>query len=144
MNLTITLDNLDESIRKLKELAELIRQFPKDVAIESMDSIGYSDTGVSYGEGENIVYASGKEIAFEEFGAGYWADTTSLTLSDGGNIATYPGAWSEDHARTFQRHRESGEPTTSYKYNKLPQHKMQREAERLRNNTEQKAREYFK
>lgn len=136
MKLTITLDNLDDAIKQLKELAEKIRQFPKDVATESMDRIGYSSTGVSYGDGENTVYAGGNGIAFEEFGAGFYAQ-----VADFDDFHTEPGIWSADHARTFQNWQGQD---YAYPYNKQPQRKMQIEAERLRNETEQKAKDYFK
>ena len=142
MNLTITMDNLDEAIRKLGELAEQLEEFPKDVARESMDRIGYSNTGVSYGDGENRVYASGDGIAFAEWGAGYYADTTTIEV-DGIGIPSYPGVWSDDHGNTFLPHLYSGKPQETYKYNRAPQHKMQDEAERLRVDTEQKAKDYF-
>lgn len=139
MKIEVTWDNLDESIKQLKELAEKIKQFPKDVAQESMSHIGYSGTGVSYSEGENKVFASGDQIAFAEFGAGFYADTTTLKV-DGQSMESYPGVWSEDHAQTFQNY--SGDPS-SYKYNRQPQHQMQNEVERLRSNTEQKAKDFF-
>ena len=139
MTINITWGNLDEAIKQLRELAKKIEQFPKDVAQESMSHINYSGTGVSYSEGENKVFASGDQIAFAEFGAGYYADVTTLNVN-GQSMESYPGVWSEDHAQTFQYY--SGDPN-SYKYNRVPQHQMQNEVERLRSDTEQKAKDYF-
>lgn len=151
MKLEITWDNLDTAIEQLKELAEKIKQFPKDVAQESMSHISYSGTGVSYSEGENKVFASSHGIAFQEFGAGFYADETTLNI-DGKNVSSYPGVWSADHARTFQawQFRQLGRMNTServhdsqYPYNVEPSHTMQNEAERLRRDTEARAKDYF-
>ena len=139
MKLVITWDNLDDAINQLKELAEKIRQFPNDVAQESSDRIPYSGTGVSYSEGENHVYASGEGIAFQEYGSGFYADVTSINI-DGKNMPSYPGVWSEDHKNTFatwQGH------DWAYPYNNQPTHYMQDEVERLRRDTEPKAKDYF-
>lgn len=152
MNLTITMTNLDDSIRQLKELAEKVREFPKDVARESMDKVGYGNMGISYGEGMNEVFTDAEGIAFAEWGAGFYADTTTIETSSG-TFESYPGVWSKDHARTFQAwqfrqlsrlYTKARVHDSQYPYNRMPQHKMQNEAERLRNETEDKAKEYFK
>ena len=139
MKLEITWDNLDTAIEQLKELAEKIKQFPKDVAQESMSHINYSGTGVSYSEGENKVFASGEGIAFQEYGAGFYADVTSINV-DGMNMSSYPGVWSEDHQNTFATWQGQD---WAYPYNNQPTHHMQNEAERLRRDTESKAKDYF-
>lgn len=139
MKLEVTWDNLDEAINMLKELAEKIRQFPKDVASESTSHIPYNGTGVSYSEGKNTVFATGEGIAFQEYGSGFYADVTTIRV-DGKNMPSYPGVWSEDHQNTFatwQGH------DWAYPYNNQPTHYMQDEAERLRRDTEQKAKDYF-
>ena len=143
MKLEITWDNLNTAIEQLKELAEKIKQFPKDVAQESMSHISYSGTGVSYSEGENKVFASGSQVAFMEYGTGFDADFTTLTLDNGQKLPSYPGVWSDDHANTFLNHLYSNKPQESYPYNREGEHQMEKEVERLRSNTEAKAKDYF-
>lgn len=144
MKLTITLDNLDEAIRQLKQLAKQIEDFPKDVAQESLTHIGYPDTGISSSNGVNRVFAMGDGIAFLEWGAGYEADFTTIEVDGVGSLPSYPGVWSDDHANTFKHHLYSGQPHGTYPYNRSPQNKMTNEAERLRRDTETKAKGYFR
>lgn len=148
MKLTITLDNLDDAIKQLSELAKQLRQFPEDVADESKNSVGYEQMMVEMSPGMHKIKAIGDGIAFAEYGAGFVADDTTLELEDGGTLNSYPGVWSNDHEKTFQQHMFKilyGKALESdYKYNREPQRKMQTEAERLRNQTELKAKDYFR
>ncbi len=140
MTIDITLDNLDTAIKQLEELAEKIEQFPEDVATESWNRIPYADTGISRSEGQHTVFASGEGIAFQEFGSGFYAQVTSININ-GSDAPSYPGVWSEDHKNTFatwQGH------DWAYPYNNQPTRYMQDEAERLRRETELKAKDYFK
>lgn len=145
MNLTITLSNLDSAIRQLEEFSKKLEEFPKDVAYESADNVRYPNATpmVIHTDGENKIVNRGKGIAFMEFGAGYDADFTTIEFAGGGSLPSYPGVWSDDHAGTFLRHLYSGKPQETYRYNQPAQHKMQDEAERLRVDTEQKAKDYF-
>ena len=137
MELTITLENLDESIEKLRELSHRLQKFPEEVAMESAHNIKYGDANsyVEHHDGMNIVSVEGDGIAFAEFGAGFKAET----WSDNG-FSTEPGSWSIDHAQTFQNYQ--GDPER-YRYNQEPQMKVQQEAQRLQRDTESKARLYF-
>ena len=56
---------------------------------------------------------------------------------------SYPGVWSDDHANTFLNHLYSNKPQESYPYNREGEHQMEKEVERLRSNTEAKAKDYF-
>ena len=137
MNLTITLENLDESITALRELAHRIERFPTEVAYESAERVRYPGMSpyVVHMDGYNRVEQNGEGIAFEEFGAGFTAEQWTGT-----NFSTMSGEWSADHARTYQEWQ--GEEV-DYPYNKEPQMKMQNEAYRLEKETENKARTYF-
>ncbi len=135
MTLEITLDNLKESVKALRNLAKQIEQFPHDVAMESASNVGYSNVNVEQTDSANIVTASGNQIAFEEFGAGFVAE-----VADIGDFHTEPGIWSEDHAKTYQNWKGDME---DYPYNRQPKMEMQKEAERLRNETENKAKGYL-
>lgn len=137
MELTITLDNLDESIEKLRELAHKLEQFPTEVAMESAHNIKYGEavSTVDHHDGLNIVSVEGNGIAFQEFGAGFKAQTWSEN-----GFSTEPGSWSIDHAQTFQNYQ--GDPER-YRYNQEPKMKVQNEAQRLQRDTEEKARRYF-
>lgn len=141
MRLVIDLTNPSEAEAQLRELAEKLRNFPKIVAEESAQNIHYfTEKGSvrarveSIADGNRIV-AENDQIAFMEFGAGFPAQNTTIE-----GLTTYPGAWSEDHAQTFQRFK--GDPD-DYMYNRDPQMAMQNEAHRLIKDTERKAQEYF-
>lgn len=139
MKLKIDLDNLDDAIQKLEALSNKIREFPHEVATESSQRIGYSGTVVEPGNSKNRIVAKGEGYVFQEFGAGFEAQVTTIDI-DGTPTESYPGVYSEDHGRTFQEH--SGRPE-DYPFNITPKMTMQNEAKRLEAETEDKARRYF-
>ena len=146
MNIRINLDNLEQGVKDLERLISKLEYFTADVAEEARMGVGYNDVSVHHnGSGSHTIIASGNQIAFEEFGAGYVADYESGFHEWGGeDFHTEPGVWSETHERTFQNHMESGKPPSTYRYNRIPQNRMQRTAQRLHSDTAQKASEYFK
>ena len=141
MKIVIDLNKPEEAEAQLRELAEKIRNFAHEVATESAQNIHYTTEGGSVGAraeeiaGGYAVVAENPQIAFMEFGAGFPAQNITIE-----GFTTYPGAWSEDHAQTFQNW--TGDPD-NYMYNRDPQMAMQNEAHRLIKDTERKAKEYF-
>ncbi len=137
MELTITLENLDESIRQLREFAHKVERFPMEVAYEAAENIRYPESSpyVVHMDGRNRIEVQGEGIAFQEFGAGFLAEPWS-----GYGFSTAPGDWSADHARTYQNYQGDA---LGYRYNQEPQMKVQNEAERLGRETETKARLFF-
>ena len=135
MNITITLDNLDQSIRELEELSHKLRRFPEEVGMESASHIAYPERTVTSREGETIISAREKGIAFDEFGTGFYAD-----VYDHDGFHTEPGIWSEDHEQTFQNWQGQD---YAYPYNTHPSRKLRNEVDRLTTNTEEFARRYF-
>ena len=146
MTLEITMENLKESVKALRNLAKQIEQFPHDVAEESKTRVGYSNMSHESEPGLNVVIAGGEGVAFKEYGAGFYAEETTIPLEGGGEMPNYPGVWSEDPVlgkQTFQHYLERDGSPDGYPYNRMPQMRMQDEAERLRNETENKAKGYF-
>ncbi len=141
MKIVINLDKPEEAEAQLRELAEKIRNFAHEVATESAQNIHYATENGSVGatvepiEKGYAVVARNPQIAFMEFGAGFPAQNITIE-----GFTTYPGAYSEDHAQTFQNYK--GDPD-EYMYNRDPQMAMQNEAHRLIKDTERKAQEYF-
>lgn len=141
MKIVLNLDDPETTEAQLRELAEKLRNFPQAVAEESAQNIHYyTEKGSVSARVEpiadgNRIVAENDQIAFMEFGAGFPAQNITIE-----GFTTYPGAWSEDHAQTFQRFK--GDPD-NYMFNRDPQMAMQNEAHRLIKDTERKAQEYF-
>lgn len=143
MNLTITLENLDESIEALNDLALKLEQFPHDIARDMANKVAYPSTNpyVISQQGLNTVVNEGDGVAFEEFGAGFVAETWS-----NGTFSTEPGIYSRDPVLgkgTFEKHIAEGRPESEYRYNRKPGAKMQKATQTWRWTTEAKARLYF-
>ena len=138
-------NSIDKAIAQLEELQKKVSFFTSDVAEEAKLNVGYSGTSVvHHGSGRHTIVASGEDIAFREFGAGYVADYEVGFQEWGGEtFHSEPGIWSESHARTFQTHQQSGAAPSTYRYNKVPENRMQRTAQDLHANTAQKAKGYF-
>lgn len=144
MNIKINLDNLDDAIKQIEALQTKVENFTADLATETRDKIGYASMSVVHAGNSHTIIASGDEIAFAEWGAGYTADMNEGFEQLGGDpFVTYPGVWSETHARTFQRHQASGKDPSTYKYNRRPLRRMEKAAVNIHYNIVQKAREYF-
>lgn len=128
MKLTLNFDD-----NALNQFYGRLEDFPMRVTVSSASRVGYSHMGGTHNPAEGVskVIAGGDQVAFQEFGAGFTADTTVLETSESGYKPSYPGVWSADHARTFQRYRENGGSMLAYPYNRLPEHRMTREAEKL-------------
>ena len=145
INITIDLDNLDKSIEELKTLSDQVRDFSSDLAMDYRSKVGYSDVSVHHGGNVQIIEASGDQIAFEEWGAGYDATYEhGFTDLGGDQFESKPGIWSESHQQTFQHHQASGKQPSTYRYNKMPKHRMESTARRIQSEITQKARDYFK
>jgi len=145
MNIKITLDNLDSAIKQIEELRSKVRDLSADLAEDYRTQVGYDDVSIHHGGSNATIVASGEQIAFEEWGAGYTADYNSGYEHMGGDsFFTYPGVWSESHERTFQHHQESGKDPSTYHYNKEPKHYMENTARRIQTEIDQKVRERFK
>lgn len=145
MNIKISLDNLDNAIKQLETLQGKVRDFSSDLAMDYRSQVGYSDVTVHHGGNSQIIEASGDQIAFEEWGAGYDATyENGFTDLGGDQFESKPGIWSESHEKTFQRHQESGKQPSTYRYNRLPRHRMESTARRIQGEIVQKARDYFK
>ena len=141
----IDLDNLDTSIKELETLCSKVRDFPSDLALDYRAQVGYSDVSVYHGAASQIINASGDQIAFEEWGAGYDATYEhGFTDLGGDQFESKPGIWSESHERTFQHHQASGKQPSTYRYNKMPKHRMESTARRIQSEIVQKAMEYFR
>lgn len=141
MKIKISLDNLDTAIKQLEALEEKIRQFPGEVARESARRTGYKLAVADIQDGRSRVIASSPQIAFEEFGAGFDAQTVDI-----GSFHTEPGSYSRDPVLgkgTFDQWIASGKPPEQYPYNRTPQKGMQKEAKRLISETKGKAERYF-
>ena len=144
MNIKISLDNLDDAIKQVETLRDRVRDFPSDLAMDYRSQVGYSDVSVQHGANSQIINASGDQIAFEEWGAGYEASYEHGFMDLGGDqFESMPGIWSANHARTFQIHVASGKQPSTYRYNKMPRHRMESVARRIRSEIVQKARMYF-
>lgn len=148
MTIDITLDNLDTAIKKLEDLSKKLERFGKDVAYESMENVRYDGSNpvlIEIGD-QLIIENVGDQVVFQEFGAGFPAQETTIEI-DGASYASYPGVYSNDHADTYYKHLMKmayGNATEEdYRYNREPGMKMQKEVERLRNYTDQKAKDYF-
>lgn len=126
---------VEEAIKYLEELAVKLESFPSAVGFDSMMRIPYPHTTSESGHGVTRIVSSGRGIAFEEFGAGFDADT----YTDEG-FYTEPGIWSQDHKQTFQNWNRD---PSMYPYNVTPTRYMRTEAERLPSAIIEKAREYF-
>ena len=137
MKLKITLDNLDEAIQKLEEFAQELQDFPFSVASESVANIKYPMVTMDSGNGVSHIIATGRGIAFQEYGAGFEAETGKI-----GDLDTYPGVWSESPKGKGTFATWSGTPS-EYPYNVTPKDYMQNEVQRLIKETPGKARRYF-
>lgn len=127
---------IDEAIAYLEQLEQKLLDFPTQVAMDSVNRIDYPNVMAdTTAQGTTRIVAMGDQIAFEEFGAGFEADTFDYDA-----FHTEPGIWSEDHARTFQNY--NGEPE-NYRYNRTPKHALRDEAKRLPDEIMNKAREVF-
>lgn len=137
MNINISLDNLDKAIEQLNDLQNRLESFPEHLAKSASDDIKshYAITVTSQ-DGNTTIDAERKGIAFIEYGAGFYADETSI-----GDLESYPGVWSEDHAQTFQNW--NGEED-KYPYNMYPHHYMESVVQTLETDAERIARDYFK
>ena len=136
IKLSITLDNLDDAIAKLEQLASDLQKFPSDAVNDAVDRIEYNHVKAEpSGEGINTIVASDRGIAFQEYGAGFYAQDTKI-----GDKPSYPGVWSEDHKRTFQDWQGHD---FAYPYNQQPKKQLQNEVKRFASKTEEKARTYF-
>lgn len=145
MNITIDLENLDDAIKQIEDLEMRVERFTADVATDARDKVGYTSMSVVHAENTHTIVASGDEIAFEEWGAGYPADmNVGFEQLGGDSFLTHPGIWSESHARTFQHHMQSGDPPSTYRYNRKPLRRMEKTAVDIHYNIAQKAREYFR
>lgn len=145
MKLELNIENIDDAIAQIEKLEDRIENFPMRVIVSSSSRVGYAHMGGTHNpkDGVSKVIAGGDQIAFQEFGAGFTADTTVLETSESGYKVSYPGVWSKEHAGTFQRYRESGNPPLAYPYNRLPEHRMTREAERLDESICEEAERWF-
>ena len=145
MNIKIDLNNLDNAIKQIKDLQTKVENFTADIATEARDKVGYTKMSVVHDGDVHTVIATGDEIAFAEWGAGYMADTNEGFEQLGGDtFQTYPGVWSESHERTFQHHQASGKDPSTYRYNRRPLRRMEKTAVDIHYNIVQKAREYFR
>lgn len=148
MNIKISLDNLDSAIKQVESLITKVENFTGDVATEERDKVGYSAVSVVHAGNNHTIIAQGsdgEDIAFVEWGAGYDASYVHGFTDMGGDIfESEPGVWSESHEKTFQRHQESGKQPSTYRYNRLPRHRMESTARRIQGEIVQKAREYFR
>ena len=92
---------------KLQELCRRLAEIGQDYAQAEFSGVELAqddnDVQISLEQTENgyIIHAQGESVAFIEFGAGDYADTTSMETDDGGEIWTYPDSWSEDHAKEY-------------------------------------------
>ncbi len=147
MKIKITLDNLDDAIKQIEALQTKVENFTADLATEERDKVGYSAVSVAHaGESHTIMAhgSDGEDIAFVEWGAGYDASYEHGFTELGGDVfESKPGIWSESHERTFQKHLESGKQPSTYRYNRLPRHRMESTARRIHAEVVQKARNYF-
>lgn len=146
MKLNIDLLDIKESdIEAIEDLAEKIERFPKDLASESADKVGYSNMTVSFGEGENRVSAIGDQVMFQEYGTGFVAPVDVITdVETGEEVLVGQDSWSSEHARTIEKWIASGKDPMLYPHNQEPQYKMTDEIQRLGAETEARAKEYFK
>ena len=145
MNIKIDLNNLDDAIKQIEDLEIRVENFTASIATEARDKVGYASMSVVHAGNSHTVIATGDEIAFAEWGAGYTADITEGFEQLGGDpFVTYPGVWSESHERTFQHHQASGKDPSTYRYNRRPLRRMEKTAVDIHYNIAQKAREYFR
>ena len=143
--INISLDNLDSALEQIKELQYQVEHFTADLAEETKANVGYSDVSADHMGERHIITAKDEDIAFKEFGAGYVADYEDGFQDMGGDpFHTEPGIWSESHARTFQKHQQSGQAPSTYRFNRTPTNRMQRAAQNVHSKVGSKAREYFK
>lgn len=127
---------IEEAIAYLEHLEQKLLDFPVQVAMDSVNRIEYPNVMAdTTAQGTTRIVAMGDQIAFEEFGAGFEADTFMHE-----DFRTRMGVWSYDHAQTFQKY--DGEPM-NYRYNRTPKRYLRNEAERLPSEIMDKAREVF-
>ena len=101
---------------------------------------------VDYEKGRAVIRAHDSEICFIEFGAGVFADPGTYDFVKEADInlgiKIYPGSWSKDHWRTFQKWDEGGR-VGDYQWN-LEQHAgLVKAYNAVVQNMEQIAREVF-
>lgn len=99
------IDELESEKKRVKKLVpELCRRLAEEGAAAARAAYGDSVT-VSVVPIENgySIIASGREVAFMEFGAGIYTDTTHPLAGnvDNQGLPVYPGSYSEEHARQF-------------------------------------------
>lgn len=149
MNININLldsRSIDKALKQLEDLKLKIRDFSADFAEESRMKVGYPNVSViHHGQGKHTIVASDDQIAFMEWGAGFTADTNSGFGDLGGDsFFTYPGVWSKDHERTFQRWVASNKDPSAYRYNRQPLRGMETTARNMRSDVFRFAQERFK
>lgn len=110
-------------------------------------SRGYTGSVSVYTEpverGYRIV-AAGQPIGFLEYGTGDMAGSGEILGS--APVPVYPGAWSENHARTYERWKATGYPAKadgSYRYEQAPRSGMFWAMQAMRDNVEKVAKEVF-
>lgn len=140
------LGSLDDAIRQLEDLKTKLRDFSADFAEENRMNVGYANVSVHHnGQHSHTIIASGDQIAFEEWGAGFTADVNSGFGDLGGDtFFTEPGVWSKDHAQTFQRWVEANKEPSAYRFNRQPLRRMETTARNMRNDVFRFAEERFK
>lgn len=146
--------DIDRAISELKEYGDSIKQKANELCQnlaedgKQMAEIYYSYADKTDGNGDVSVavepvengykvLASGEHVAFREFGAGATAQAGTF-----GDLTTYGGAWSQDHAKQYWEHGRWYFKGTRYTEIQ-PTMAMQHASEEIRRNISRTAREVF-
>ena len=118
-----------ERVNKYKNIESKLDELCEKIAILGVDTANYS-----YGQGivrhektptGYMIIAQDQQICFLEFGTGTLTDIDKFSQEV--SIEVYPGSWSKDHAKTYERWLSTGEPSSpfgGYLYDSPPKRGM--------------------
>lgn len=145
--------NADIIARQIREYAESLRSKFRSLMDEVL-AAGQRAADMAYGGRISVTYeiiddstavlsANGSQVCFLEFGTGELVDTGHPYANTIPEVEVYPGSWSKDHKRTYQRWEKTNGAPGTYEYNTEPTSAMYKAYEAMYQAVEKKAREVF-
>lgn len=149
----MTTTNADKIAKQIKEYGESLQTKMRSL-MEDVLKAGQRAADMAYGGRISVTYeilsgstavlsANGAQVCFLEFGTGELVDTGHPYANTIPGVEVYPGSWSKDHKRTYQRWEASNGAPGTYEYNTEPTSAMYKAYEAMYQAVKEKAREVF-